>query len=248
MNLNIQLRQSSFRIKTLLTLSFSISLFYMVFKPFQMAHYGLTDYLIVNVAYFLIILGVLTIALVGFPILSENRFNEILDKKYGLSIFAIAIIGLIGMAFFIFKISAGYYEFSIQRVFTGFLALLIFMLPIYLILKHAAINKKDVVDTLQLGTFQIKKSDLLYIQSSKNYIIWFFIFDNKVEHIRLRGTLKEATEKLIHLEIFTQSHRAFIVNSTRVKRKFKVENSHFLEILGTDERVPLGPTYLKRFN
>lgn len=232
----------------------SISFTHIVFKPFQMAHYPIEDYIFVNIWYFVISTLTITIHLVLFPKHFSNRFKALLNLRDGLYFLFLSILLSTGILFFTMKIVCGYYPFSVERVVTGILALVaIGIIPlaiIYLFRKTdikknvSLVNGNSIFISDKYG--EILVMNVLYVYSDKNYVIWVFNNGEEVKKMRVRDTIKGVESRLTTSQII-KSHRAFLVNRAIVEQISKCNSSHIIKLKGVDDSIPLSRNYRKNF-
>jgi DNA-binding LytR/AlgR family response regulator len=91
--------------------------------------------------------------------------------------------------------------------------------------------------------FSIKKEDLLYLESSENYVSICYLNKNKVSKYLLRDTLKKAEENFSGTEII-RCHRSYIVNFEKVKVIRKDKDGLKLELdVPSIIEIPVSKTY-----
>jgi hypothetical protein len=91
--------------------------------------------------------------------------------------------------------------------------------------------------------FSIKKEDLLYLESSENYVSICYLNKNKVSKYLLRDTLKKAEENFSGTEII-RCHRSYIVNFEKVKVIRKDKDGLKLELdVPSVIEIPVSKTY-----
>jgi DNA-binding LytR/AlgR family response regulator len=91
--------------------------------------------------------------------------------------------------------------------------------------------------------FSIKKEDLLYLESSENYVSICYLNKNKVSKYLLRDTLKKTEEIFSGTEII-RCHRSYIVNFEKVKVIRKDKDGLKLELdVPSVIEIPVSKTY-----
>ncbi len=256
MNIKTLLSNASIRKKIPFIAAFGILCFHLLFRPFQMAFYELDDLLLVNAAYFVISVLILSLSSIVIPHYFPNHYLFFLKNRKRFFGFVSIIITLLGIGFFSFKIAAGFYTFSSARIATGVLAIVGFILfSGSFFLTNLFISKsktKEIIDVpkdrIQVEHLEIFIQDLFYVSSEKNYVIWNFIKEGKLEHFKTRATLKEVNNLLSHFPDMVQFHRAFLVNKSKIQSIKKVENTKQIHFFGYDKTIPVSKTYLKNIS
>ncbi len=97
------------------------------------------------------------------------------------------------------------------------------------------------------GTMRIsiKLNDILYVQSSDNYVIIYYNNNNTVTKFLLRNTIKNLEDHFKDHPI-TRCHRSYMVNFNKIKVIRREKINHILE-MDTDPKieVPVSKTYLE---
>ena len=104
------------------------------------------------------------------------------------------------------------------------------------------ISFKDERNTLRLS---LKPNDVLYIESSDNYVNIFYLSQQKKEVYLLRNSLKKLEESLPE-RLFIRCHRSFLINRNIVKTIKREKEGVFIE-LESDPiiRIPVSKTYIE---
>jgi DNA-binding LytR/AlgR family response regulator len=84
-------------------------------------------------------------------------------------------------------------------------------------------------DEKSILRFSVKRDNLLYIESSENYVSICYINKGKVSKYLLRDTLKKMEELFAGTNII-RSHRSFMVNFEKVKVMRKDKDGLILEL------------------
>lgn len=89
--------------------------------------------------------------------------------------------------------------------------------------------------------YQFIEDDLVYLQSSGNYVEVFFKKENEIKSILIRGTLSYISDQLDQ-ETFVNVHRSYLVNRTHFSKLRKEQGKGLLlgEILGVEVPVSRG--------
>ena len=90
----------------------------------------------------------------------------------------------------------------------------------------------------------LRLEDLLYVESSDNYVVIFYSNGNSIEKIMLRNTIKQLEQELTPYEII-RCHRSYMVNPINISRKEKTSkglNLYFRKFETTV--VPVSKSYI----
>jgi DNA-binding LytR/AlgR family response regulator len=92
----------------------------------------------------------------------------------------------------------------------------------------------------------LKRSDILYLQGSDNYVtVWYQSNEKKVKFM-LRNTLR-AMEEELHKESIIRCHRSFLVNIEHVKLIRREKDGLQLELDSSPpESLPVSRTYMQQ--
>lgn len=94
--------------------------------------------------------------------------------------------------------------------------------------------------------FSVQKSDLLFLESTDNYVSVFYNLGDKVQRKLLRNTLKNL-ETMLNANGMIRCHRSFMVNTTNIEfmqregRKFTIKLRHH------EKPVPVSEKYSPLF-
>lgn len=104
------------------------------------------------------------------------------------------------------------------------------------------ISFKDERNTLRLS---LKINDVLYLESSDNYVNIFYMSQQKKEVYLLRNSLKKLEESLPEL-VFIRCHRSFLINRNIVKTIKREKEGVFIELESNPIiRIPVSKTYIE---
>lgn len=239
-----------------------ILFFYIAFRPFQMAYYELSTLFFVLGAYAVLSSLVLSSSLLMLPRLWPMMFEKWVSTKSGRQLFTGAIIAFIGLAFFLFKVAFGFYELSPKHLLTGALALGSFLLFPLGFLKwmdqevkpqpakpQPAEPPKQVLEALEVGPKlpKIDPSQLMFVYSDKNYVVWVCRVDGEYREFRVRETLASVEQRLAPDCHVLRCHRAYLVNTLKVQEVVRVGSAFQLKLQGGGEGVPLSRKYTHLF-
>lgn len=86
-------------------------------------------------------------------------------------------------------------------------------------------------------------ADVAFIKSADNYVEIAYTEENQIKKSLIRNTLKNIEHQLRPYSNFIRCHRICIVNEHFI-RNLHQDGSHWLEIQGTDEKLPVSRQYL----
>jgi len=93
--------------------------------------------------------------------------------------------------------------------------------------------------------FSVKMENLLYLESSDNYVNIFYLNTTRVNHFMLRNTLKNLEDQFKGTET-VRCHRSFMVNCAKVRVIRKENDGLRLELdLPVSIDIPVTKTYLE---
>lgn len=94
----------------------------------------------------------------------------------------------------------------------------------------------------------ISLENILYIESSENYVTIHYLNKSKISTYILRNSLKWMEENIVEGTPLIRCHRSFVINLDKVKVLKKTKSGIFLEldILNTPE-IPVSKTYYDNF-
>ena len=94
--------------------------------------------------------------------------------------------------------------------------------------------------------FSVLTKDLLYIESTDNYVSVFYNLEGKLQRQLLRNTMKNMEEMLKESSII-RCHRSFMVNSENVAFVKKTGKKINMKIHSIDKTIPVSEKYLSLF-
>lgn len=212
---------------------------------------------------------------VVLPTLLVNFFSEQKWTVAKQIIWSLINVAFIGLANLLYSNFAGIANFSIQNLvqfelFTIAIALfplLLFILSNYQRLTHkfeksaTLINqsikelqqniKRNSDESIEIDSENLSESlrlnptDLIYIQSSDNYITVYFYQFGKLSSTILRNTLKSLEEQLINYPYLFRCHKSYLVNLNKVERISGNAQGYKLHIEGLPELIPVSRSHNK---
>lgn len=169
---------AAFKLKIIGASALFIVLFHSTFQPFQFRLYSFNIKMEVLIAYTIITFALGSFNLFLIPNIFPKLFNEDYWTKTKEWLWLIWNLFSVGIGFFIFKVSFGFYPLIIDRVVTGILATLALgTIPItlYVVLGHAYILKQELENlkeiNAQLILLQPQKSKGLQNVESHSHLI-----------------------------------------------------------------------------
>ena len=95
--------------------------------------------------------------------------------------------------------------------------------------------------------FSVHSNDLLFIESSDNYVSVYYCLDKKVHRQLLRNSLKNM-EVLLKENSFVRCHRSFLVNKNNIEFIQKKGKNFVLKLKHLDKTIPVSEKYSARFS
>jgi ribosomal protein L28 len=105
------------------------------------------------------------------------------------------------------------------------------------------ISFKDERDQVK---FSVKRKDILYIESTDNYITVFFSNGEKVSKHMVRTSLKRVEESELSSKL-VRCHRSFIVNLENVEWMKKDGRNFVLKLKQIESFIPVSRSYIPQF-
>lgn len=94
--------------------------------------------------------------------------------------------------------------------------------------------------------FSIKKTDILYIESTDNYVSVFYFLNDKITRKLLRNTLKNL-EKIIDEPSITRCHRSFMINQEKIEFVENKGKKLLIKLKYVDKLIPVSGKYIPYF-
>lgn len=86
--------------------------------------------------------------------------------------------------------------------------------------------------------------DILYLEASDNYVLIYYVSNNKISKYMVRNTLKNLEVRLLTMG-FIRCHRSYLVNFSRVKILKREKDGLYLELNSEPHMVlPVSKTYV----
>lgn len=246
-----------------------IAFFLLSFQPFQYRFYSWETKGLVTLAYMMITFLVLALSLWGLPKIRPHWFvpgNWTIKKECFL--IGLNLLG-ISLGVFLFKVSFGFYAFSIERLATGLIAsIAIGILPttIYKLASiayvhgGAPIHSPELVPALnqqeQPLIFEADRGDhclhldpanIIAIEVQKNYLLFFHMKEGTLHTDRLRNRMYYAEQVLENEAHLLRCHRAFMVNQHFILDQQLNTHGGHLSLKGLDAAIPVSRKYASLF-
>jgi len=250
-----------------------VFVFLVVFQPFGLSSlphgivrialgYGLTTFIVMA------LLNILCIPL--FPrYFSEDKWNVLRELYWNL--INVMLIGLANALYSAFIGMAPFTPYAILIFELYTVTIAVFPIAITVFLKETVLKKKFEKDSAQLNSvieehkhenkesmddpefaifsenkkekLQSRVQDLIYIQSSDNYIEIHYAEGNKVSKKLLRNSLKTVALDLADHKQFFRCHKSYLINVNRVKHVSGNAQGYKLHLIGSDILVPVSRQY-----
>jgi len=268
--LNQPYPKAVYKWKIVISISIFIGLFMLVFQPFGFADYK-GNKTIIGAGFGLVTLVTLIFDLNIIKLFSKNGFDK---KEWTVKkqiIWQIWILFTIGVANSIYASWLnGSWSFYIFLFFQGY-TVAIGIIPIVVVtviqqnllltenLKSAqefnnSLHPKDettgseIVSLLadnEKDRVEVELSQLLYIESSGNYIEVFYTKDKLLKSILLRSTLKRTELQLEQHSSVLKCHRAFLINVNKITHVKGNSQGLRLALKYTDTEIPVSRNFSK---
>lgn len=247
----------------LIVLIFSI-LFLNIFEPWNIARWysdsGIIQFLRLSSYGFVVALVFL---FTQFPLRKIFKTNQFTIKSYILwLIIEIALISLV----YIFLYGNPVGNFLNDFVFSLKYTVLGICLPYsFAILVIYYRKQKKEIEELQTKSarpsenklisfkdengkirFSVLSKDLLFLESTDNYVSVYYISDNKMKRMLLRNTLKNLEEELKSHNII-RSHRSYMVNTQNIEFMKKNGKKLTIKVGQYENDLPVSQKYSSRF-
>lgn len=116
-------------------------------------------------------------------------------------------------------------------------------------LKNEQKSTEDKLITLlsenEKDQFTTELSNLLYIESTGNYIEIYYIRENQLKNILLRSTLKRTELQLGNFASIIKCHRAFLVNASKIVQVKGNSQGLRLALQHTEIEIPVSRNFSK---
>jgi len=260
--------------KVILGVSLFIGVFMLIFQPFGLQEYQHNQKALILSGYGIVTFLVLIIDMffiqMIFPGLFEEKSWTVLKQIIWLAwiLFSIGLGNLV-YSVYVFQFSAGIFTlFWVFQLFT----LVIGLIPVILItmiqqnylLKRNVKNAQIIESSLSLhrtssfpmvtiiaengkDEFTSSPSDILFLESTGNYISILYLDNGKTKRLVLRNTLKNAELQLDQSTMLFRCHRAYIVNLEKIEKIKGNSQGYRLILTGYPDEIPVSRNYIQNF-
>lgn len=259
--------------KWIIILSFSlfVPLFMIIFQPFGLTEYHGTDKLARIAGYGFVTFVILILNLFLVTQLIKHWYNEkswtVIRQIYWL-IWIVFTIGLANFLYssFIFSIGSfkGLIIFQLYTLEVGIIPIVVLtIIQQNLMLNRNLKSAKEVNNSLSVkddikddekiifisdnekDKLEVKLSNLLYLESTKNYIEIFQYNGDKLINNLLRCSLKRIELQIANYSTLFKCHRSFIVNTSKVKEVKGNSQGLKLVLTHTETEIPVSRNLTK---
>lgn len=257
--------------KTIISFSIFIGLFMLIFQPFGFSNFSEAYKPAIGIGYGFVTFIILIIDLYFIQYTFKNLFNNKRWTVLKQLIWLVIIIFSIGLGNFIYTAALdsdwSFHHFLIFQFYT--IAVGIIPVVAQTIIQqnvmlaqnlksaqefNASLHPKDEVpgseivslladnekDRLEIGLTQ-----LLYIESTGNYIEVFYTKDKQVKSELLRSTLKRTELQVEPHTAILKCHRAFLVNTNKITQVKGNSQGLRLALKYTETEIPVSRNFAK---
>lgn len=268
--LNQPYPKAVYKWKIVISISIFIGLFMLVFQPF-----GFSDYkgnkIIISLGYGLVTLVTLILDLNIIKLFFKNWFEKeewTVKKQIILQIWILFTIGVVNSVYASWL--NGAWSLNLLLAFQVY-TIAIGIIPIVVVtviqqnllltenLKSAqefnnSLHPKDETSGSEIVSLladnekdrvEVELSQLLYIESSGNYIEVFYTKDKLLKSILLRSTLKRTELQLEQHSSVLKCHRAFLINVNKITHVKGNSQGLRLALKYTDTEIPVSRNFSK---
>jgi len=108
------------------------------------------------------------------------------------------------------------------------------------------INPDTIVSFKELSDkekLSLRLKDIIYLESSDNYVVIYYNFNQSVQKKMLRNTIKNLEAQLLPYQII-RCHRSYMVNPANVVKKEKTSKGFNLSMRGVQQtQIPVSKSY-----
>lgn len=238
-----------------------------IYKPFSSSGwYKVSEFMFFVYSSIIILTGVLVVVISRLIMYFYSKRHKISYLKYGIWVFIEIFLMSCFYTFYTLLLNT---DRDIMEIFEGSLknTTLVLLLP-YIVLwfyfgwrdsieKLAVIENPDELTFLLPGSIaftdekgvlrlSLSGSDLLYIESSDNYVWIHYTVNEKLKRYLLRNTLKNL-EKELENTMVTRCHRSFLVNLERVKVIRRDKDGLYIELDAPNSNdLPVSKSYQRK--
>ncbi len=259
--------------KVSITIGLFVSFFIALFQPFGLQYYQTEYKILILSGYGFVTTSILIINLFLLPRSFQKLFENETWTIFKQIVWLLFIIISIGIGNYFYSLLFSVFPWiGIQGffLFIGF-TIAIAIIPIIglTILSYNLLLRKNLAVSIQLneklkiynqvrsesdiiiyskGNKQkIKMSckELIFIESSSNYVTIWYERNEQLEHIILRNTLKNIENQIQDIQSLFKIHRAFIVNLNYIEKVNGNSQAYRLKLKNIDKEIPVSRNYIK---
>jgi hypothetical protein len=238
-----------------------------IYKPFSSSGwYKVSEFMFFVYSSIIILTGVLVVVISRLIMYFYSKRHKISYLKYGIWVFIEIFLMSCFYTFYTLLLNT---DRDIMEIFEGSLknTTLVLLLP-YIVLwfyfgwrdsieKLAVIENPDELTFMLPGSIaftdekgvlrlSLSGSDLLYIESSDNYVWVHYTVNEKLKRYLLRNTLKNLEQELENTMV-TRCHRSFLVNLERVKVIRRDKDGLYIELDAPNSNdLPVSKSYQRK--
>ncbi len=251
-----------------------VFLFLLGFQPFGLNEYtgGIVK---LTLGYGLTCFIVMVILNMAIPTIFNNYFSEekwTVGKQISWSLINVSFIGLANLLYSNFVGIANFSIISLVSFEVYTIAIAIFPLLLFVITNYKRLSSKFeksaelinssiqqvqasiktnktnliTIDSENISeSLSLRVDDLIYIQSSDNYITVYFFHDDKIRSMVLRNTLKSVALQLEKYSNLFRCHKSFLINLNKVNHISGNAQGYKLHVQYIDEIIPVSRSHNK---
>ncbi len=211
------------------------------------------------------------------PVMFPDIFSEEQWKVYKEILFILYNILIIAIINTVYLSVCGFIRIDLVSIIVFiFYTLIVATFPVFLLIliKYNQILKQNLKDAATINSviseggalskpvsaqilkftghsegdyIEVESNQVLYIQSRRNYLEFFYFFNDSLQIKLIRATLKELESSIGNFDHLQRCHRSYIVNINQVKSISGDSLGYTLHLENTDCVVPVSRTYTKLF-
>ncbi|WP_177194254.1 LytTR family DNA-binding domain-containing protein [Dyadobacter sp. SG02] len=106
----------------------------------------------------------------------------------------------------------------------------------------------QIKSRLKGEAFTLHLSDLIYIESEGNYIVFHLSQNGLTRKETIRNSISEVEQMLDGLPFIVRTHRAFIVNINKINKRSGNSSGYRLQLDGVAEQIPVSRSNAEKFD
>lgn len=96
--------------------------------------------------------------------------------------------------------------------------------------------------------FTLPLSDLLYIESDGNYVVFHLLQNGVSRKETIRNSISEVEHMLARFPFVVRTHRAFMVNIKKISKRTGNSSGYRVQLEGTADQVPVSRSNVENFD